>query len=177
MPRREILTSSDRMQLLAFPEDEAELIRRYTLTKADLAFVRQHRGDHNRLGLADVCGLAAIQTGAGGRTVPAVATQLPNDGYSRGQVSALYVNDPDPFFRASVEKTSRVLIAHEDTLSFGYGAEIAARIADELFARLDAPVRRVAALDTWVGYHPQLEAAILPQTETVVAEIERLLAW
>jgi hypothetical protein len=52
MPRREILTSSDRAQLLAFPEDEGEWIRRYTLTKTDLAFVRQHRGDHNRLGIA-----------------------------------------------------------------------------------------------------------------------------
>ncbi|HEV2447594.1 MAG TPA: dehydrogenase E1 component subunit alpha/beta, partial [Candidatus Sulfopaludibacter sp.] len=73
--------------------------------------------------------------------------------------------------RASVEKTSRVLMAHEDTLSFGYGAEIAARVADELFDRLDAPVRRVGALDTWVGYHPQLEASILPQTETLAAEM------
>ena len=79
--------------------------------------------------------------------------------------------------RQSVEKTSRVLIAHEDCLSFGYGAEIAARIADELFGSLDAPVRRVGALDTWVGYHPLLEAAILPQTEKLAAEIERLLAW
>ena len=79
--------------------------------------------------------------------------------------------------RASVEKTSRVIVAHEDTLSWGYGAEIAARIADELFDRLDAPVRRVGALDTWVGYHPRLEAAILPQTETIAAEIERLLGW
>jgi 2-oxoisovalerate dehydrogenase E1 component len=79
--------------------------------------------------------------------------------------------------RASVEKTSRVIVAHEDTLSWGYGAEIAARIADELFDRLDAPVRRVGALDTWVGYHPRLETAILPQTETIVAAIERLLAW
>ncbi|HXA49455.1 MAG TPA: dehydrogenase E1 component subunit alpha/beta, partial [Candidatus Acidoferrum sp.] len=78
---------------------------------------------------------------------------------------------------ASVNKTSRVLIAHEDTLAFGYGAEIAARIADELFGSLDAPVRRVAALDTWVGYHPQLEAAILPQTETLVTEIDRLLSF
>ncbi len=79
--------------------------------------------------------------------------------------------------RASVEKTSRVMIAHEDTLSFGYGAEIAARIAGELFDRLDAPVGRVGALDTWVGYHPQLEAAILPQTENLAAEMERLLGY
>jgi 2-oxoisovalerate dehydrogenase E1 component len=79
--------------------------------------------------------------------------------------------------RASVEKTSRVIVAHEDTLSFGYGAEIAARIADELFTSLDAPVKRVGALDTWVGYHPQLEAGILPQTEDLVRAIDDLLAW
>ena len=78
---------------------------------------------------------------------------------------------------ASVEKTSRVIVAHEDTLSWGYGAEIAARIASDLFDKLDAPVKRVGALDTWVGYHPQLEAAILPQTEDLAAEIERLLAY
>src|ERR1700680_2585915 len=52
MPRRELLTSTERLQLLVFPEDEGELIRLATLTKADLAFVRQHRGDHNRLGIA-----------------------------------------------------------------------------------------------------------------------------
>ena len=79
--------------------------------------------------------------------------------------------------RASVEKTSRVIVAYEDTRSFGYGAEIAARIADELFTYLDAPVRRVAALDTWVGYHPQLEAAILPQTQQITDAIDHLLAW
>jgi 2-oxoisovalerate dehydrogenase E1 component len=77
----------------------------------------------------------------------------------------------------SVSKTSRVLVAHEDCLSWGYGAEIAARIADELFAKLDAPVGRVGALDTWVGYHPQLEAAILPQTERLATEMERLLLY
>jgi 2-oxoisovalerate dehydrogenase E1 component len=82
-----------------------------------------------------------------------------------------------PAIRASVEKTSRVLIAHEDTLSWGYGAEIAARIAGELFENLDAPVGRVGALDTWVGYHPQLEAAILPQTDNLAAEMERLLEY
>ena len=58
---------------------------------------------------------------------------------------------------ATVQKTNRVIVAHEDSLSFGYGAEIAARIADELFEFLDAPVRRVAATDTFVAYAPQLE--------------------
>lgn len=79
--------------------------------------------------------------------------------------------------RTSVMKTARVLIAHEDCLSFGYGAEIAARIAGELFEHLDAPVCRVGALDTWVGYHPQLEHGILPQTETLVSEADKLLAF
>lgn len=77
--------------------------------------------------------------------------------------------------QASVQKTHRVMIAHEDVLSFGYGAEIAARIASELFWSLDAPVGRVAALDTWVAYHPQLENEILPQTDDLVREAERLL--
>jgi len=75
----------------------------------------------------------------------------------------------------SVKKTSRVLIAHEDTLSWGYGAEIAARIADELFSHLDAPVGRVAALDTWVAYSPSLEDEILPQTDDLIKECTRLL--
>lgn len=79
--------------------------------------------------------------------------------------------------RDSVTKTNRVMVAHEDCLSFGYGAEIAARIADELFGHLDAPVGRVAALDTWVGYNPQLEDAILPQVKDLVREMERLLAY
>ena len=78
---------------------------------------------------------------------------------------------------ASVRKTNRVLIAYEDTLSWGYGAEIAARIADELFTFLDAPVGRVAALDTWVAYSPTLEDAILPQVEDLVREGDRLLAF
>jgi 2-oxoisovalerate dehydrogenase E1 component len=65
----------------------------------------------------------------------------------------------------SVSKTNRVIVAHEDTLSWGYGAEIAARIADELFDQLDAPVRRVAAMDTFVAYQPLLEDEILPQAE------------
>ena len=79
--------------------------------------------------------------------------------------------------KASVEKTNRVIVAHEDTLSFGFGAEIVARIADELFTSLDAPVKRVAAADTWVGYQPALEARILPQTDDLVRTIDQLLAW
>jgi len=79
--------------------------------------------------------------------------------------------------RTSVEKTNRVMIVHEDCLSWGYGAELAARIANELFTSLDAPVGRVAALDTWVGYHPLLENEILPQTENIVAEADRLLSF
>jgi 2-oxoisovalerate dehydrogenase E1 component len=82
-----------------------------------------------------------------------------------------------PTIQASVEKTSRVVVVHEDTLSWGYGAEISARIARELFSSLDAPVGRVGALDTWIGYHPQLEYEILPQVENVVAEVERVLAY
>jgi 2-oxoisovalerate dehydrogenase E1 component len=79
--------------------------------------------------------------------------------------------------RTSVEKTSRVMVAHEDTISWGYGAEIAACIATELFDKLDAPVGRVGALDTWVGYHPQFETAILPQVDDLAREIERLISY
>jgi 2-oxoisovalerate dehydrogenase E1 component len=82
-----------------------------------------------------------------------------------------------PAIAASVSKTNRVMIAYEDMLSWGYGAEIAARIADELFTELDAPVGRVAALDTWVAYSPTLEDEILPQVQDLVREGERLLAF
>ncbi|HSD28359.1 MAG TPA: dehydrogenase E1 component subunit alpha/beta [Vicinamibacteria bacterium] len=71
----------------------------------------------------------------------------------------------------SVRKTGRLVVVHEDCLSWGYGAEIAARVAGELFEHLDAPVRRVAALDTFVGYSPSLEDAILPQVGTVAAAL------
>jgi len=74
----------------------------------------------------------------------------------------------------SVKKTARAIVAHEDSLSWGYGAEIAARISSELFEHLDAPVRRVGALDTFVGYAPQLEDAILPQVADVFAAITEL---
>jgi 2-oxoisovalerate dehydrogenase E1 component len=74
----------------------------------------------------------------------------------------------------SVRKTNRVIVAHEDMMSWGYGAEIAARIADELFQDLDAPVRRVAAKDTFIAYQPQLENEILPQPHDVYRAILEL---
>jgi 2-oxoisovalerate dehydrogenase E1 component len=78
---------------------------------------------------------------------------------------------------ASLRRTGKVIVAHEDSLSWGIGSEIVARIADELFEYLDGPVRRVASLDTWVAYSPQLEDAILPQTGNVLAAIEELAAY
>jgi 2-oxoisovalerate dehydrogenase E1 component len=78
---------------------------------------------------------------------------------------------------ASVQKTNRALVAYEDTLSWGYGAEIAARIADQLFDQLDAPVRRVAAADTFVAYQPILEDAILPQTNDLFRAMKELAEY
>ncbi|HMG02276.1 MAG TPA: dehydrogenase E1 component subunit alpha/beta [Edaphobacter sp.] len=77
----------------------------------------------------------------------------------------------------SVRKTNRVIVAHEDMMSWGYGAEIAARIADELFHDLDAPVRRVAAMDTFVAYQPLLEDVILPQAQDIYEAIANLAAF
>jgi 2-oxoisovalerate dehydrogenase E1 component len=77
----------------------------------------------------------------------------------------------------SVKRTGKVLVAHEDVLSFGFGAEIAALIADRLFEYLDAPVRRIAAEDVFVGYEPGLEKATLPQIADILASIEELSAY
>ncbi|MCW5959939.1 MAG: hypothetical protein KIS76_07235 [Pyrinomonadaceae bacterium] len=77
----------------------------------------------------------------------------------------------------SVKRTNRVIVAHEDSISYGYGAEIAARISDELFEYLDAPVRRVGATDTFVGYAPQLEDFILPQVEDVEEALRELMKY
>jgi 2-oxoisovalerate dehydrogenase E1 component len=76
-----------------------------------------------------------------------------------------------------VGRVNRVIIAHEDQLTCGFGAELAARIAGELFEHLDAPVRRVAALDTPVAYCPDLEEEILPQTSDVLRAIREIAAY
>jgi 2-oxoisovalerate dehydrogenase E1 component len=77
----------------------------------------------------------------------------------------------------SVRKTNRALLVYEDCVSWGYGAEIAARIADELFDQLDAPVKRVAALDCFVSYAPDVEDATLPQTGDVLEAIHEIAAY
>jgi len=78
---------------------------------------------------------------------------------------------------ATVRKNHRVIVAYEDMLSWGYGAEIAARIGEQLFDELDAPVRRVAALDTFCAYQPKLEDEILPQTDDITAAVRQLLEY
>ena len=74
----------------------------------------------------------------------------------------------------SVRKTNRVIVVYEDNMSWGYGAEIAARIASELFFHLDAPVERVAATDTFVAYQPKVEDFILPQASHIQAALEKI---
>ena len=106
------------------------------------------------------------------------AAQLEREGIS---VEIVDLRSLSPFdwdaIAATVRKTNRVIVAYEDMLSWGYGAEIAARIADQLFHDLDAPVRRVAAKDTFCAYQPQLEDEILPQSSHIAAAVRDLVAF
>jgi 2-oxoisovalerate dehydrogenase E1 component len=77
----------------------------------------------------------------------------------------------------SVKKTNRAIVLYEDSISWGYGAEIAARIADDCFAWLDAPVKRVASTDTFVGYAPRLEDSILPQIDDIKRACEEIVKF
>jgi 2-oxoisovalerate dehydrogenase E1 component len=78
---------------------------------------------------------------------------------------------------ASVKKTNRLLVLYEDAISWGYGAEIAARVAEELFEFLDAPVRRLAGKDVYIPYHPRLEEAVLPQPAEIVRIAREIAAY
>ncbi|MGC1675668.1 MAG: alpha-ketoacid dehydrogenase subunit beta, partial [Candidatus Acidiferrales bacterium] len=119
--------------------------------------------------------VSIITYGAVVHRAEVAAAELSRDGVS---AEILDLRSLSPYdweaIAATVQKTNRVLVAYEDTRSWGYGAEIAARIADELFDQLDAPVRRVAATDTFVAYQPKLEDAILPQTEDIVGAVRGL---
>ena len=78
---------------------------------------------------------------------------------------------------ASVSKTSKVVVLHEDTHTGGFGGEIAATIAEEAFEDLDAPLKRIAAPDTPVPFSPQLEKAFIPQVEDVVKGLKELAEY
>jgi 2-oxoisovalerate dehydrogenase E1 component len=119
-----------------------------------------------------------ITYGAVVRRAEVAAAELEREGVSVEVVDLRTLSPYDwDAIAATVGKTSRVIVAYEDQLSWGYGAEIAARIADELFEELDAPVRRVAAMDTFCAYQPKLEDEILPQTEDIVRAVKELVAW
>jgi 2-oxoisovalerate dehydrogenase E1 component len=106
------------------------------------------------------------------------AAQLQREGIS---VEIIDLRSLSPYdweaIAATVRKNHRVIVAYEDMLSWGYGAEIAARIAGELFEELDAPVTRVAAMDTFCAYQPKLEDVILPQIDNLVAAVKQLLEY
>jgi 2-oxoisovalerate dehydrogenase E1 component len=108
----------------------------------------------------------------------AAARQLEGEGFDPEIIDLRSLSPYDwEAIADSVKKTSRALVVHEDCLTWGYGAEIAARIGDELFDYLDAPVGRVGATDTFVGYAPSLEEAILPQIDDLLAAMRRLAAY
>jgi 2-oxoisovalerate dehydrogenase E1 component len=106
------------------------------------------------------------------------AAQLHREGIS---VEIIDLRSLSPYdweaISATVEKNHRVIVAYEDMLSWGFGAEIAARIAGELFDELDAPVSRVAAMDTFCAYQPKLEDVILPQVHSLVAAVKHIIEY
>jgi 2-oxoisovalerate dehydrogenase E1 component len=122
--------------------------------------------------------LSIITYGALVHRAEVAAAQLERDGMS---VEIIDLRSLSPYdweaIEATVRKTHRVIVAYEDMQSWGYGAELAARIADELFLELDAPVKRVAAMDTFCAYQPKLEDEILPQTHHITAAVKQLLEY
>jgi 2-oxoisovalerate dehydrogenase E1 component len=123
--------------------------------------------------------LTLVTYGATVQRAVAAANQVAEEGGPSVEVIDLRTLSPwdQELVMASVRRTGRAIVATEDSLSFGYGAEIAARIADDCFAWLDAPVRRVASADAFVGYAPSLEDATLPQVETFRQAYLELMAY
>ncbi|MFW6078864.1 MAG: alpha-ketoacid dehydrogenase subunit alpha/beta [Gemmatimonadota bacterium] len=112
------------------------------------------------------------------RSLDAAKRAADRDGVSAEVIDLRTLNPLDmETIAESVRKTNKVVVAYEDARSWGVGAEIAARIADEVFEWLDGPVRRVASLDTWVAYSPQLEEAILPGADDVYEAVRELSAY
>jgi len=122
--------------------------------------------------------VSIITYGAFVHRAEVAAAQLEREGISAEIIDLRSLSPYDwEAIAASVRKTHRVIVAYEDMLSWGYGAEIAARIADELFDELDAPVKRIAATDTFCAYQPKLEDVILPQSDAVVTTVKKLLEY
>jgi 2-oxoisovalerate dehydrogenase E1 component len=122
--------------------------------------------------------VSIITYGAVVHRAEVAAAQLEREGIS---VEIIDLRSLSPYdweaIASTVRKTHRVIVAYEDMLSWGYGAELAARIADELFDELDAPVKRVAAMDTFCAYHPKLEDVILPQVSHINAAVKQILTY
>src|SRR6202021_188766 len=122
--------------------------------------------------------LSIITYGAVVHRAEVAAAHLEREGIS---VEIIDLRSLAPFdweaIATTVRKTNRVIVAHEDMLSWGYGAEIAARISEHLFDELDAPVKRIAAMDTFCAYQPKLEDVILPQTTHITAAVKQLLEY
>jgi 2-oxoisovalerate dehydrogenase E1 component len=122
--------------------------------------------------------LSIITFGAVVHRAEVAAAQLEREGISAEIIDLRSLSPYDwEAISATVRKTHRVIVAYEDMLSWGYGAEIAARIADELFEELDAPVKRVAAMDTFCAYQPKLEDVILPQVAHITAAVKQLMEY
>jgi 2-oxoisovalerate dehydrogenase E1 component len=122
--------------------------------------------------------VSIITYGAVVHRAEVAAAELARDGVSAEIIDLRSLSPYDwESVATSVAKTNRVIVAYEDVRSFGYGAEIAARIADELFGELDAPVRRVAATDTFCAYQPKLEDIVLPQAHDISRAVRELIAY